>query len=217
MTSNQLPEPLPKYCILCVDDDLIGLGARAALLEEEGYSVTAVSCPLMALEHDVSKFHMAILDFAMPVLNGFQLLLRLRAARASFPIVLLSGMSRELPNDIRSVFSSCLGKGEPIHLLLNTVRSYLTSIPDPPECQVMGRDVHLPHRGHGCALPEFCPYLKQSIAWRRVSPERGASAYKVLNAVCFRLNSITIPVNRRMASIGQQIAVQISGLLQSLQ
>jgi hypothetical protein len=71
MTSNQLPEPLPKYCILCVDDDLIGLGARAALLEEEGYSVTVVSCPLMALEHDVSKFHMAILDFAMPVLNGF--------------------------------------------------------------------------------------------------------------------------------------------------
>jgi hypothetical protein len=38
MTSNRLPEPLPKYRILCVDDDHIGLGARAALLEEEGYS-----------------------------------------------------------------------------------------------------------------------------------------------------------------------------------
>ena len=33
----------------------------------------------------------------------------------------------------------------------------------------------------------------------------------------FRLNSITIPVNRRMASIGQQIAVQSFGLPQSLQ
>ena len=91
---------------------------------------------------------MALLDFAMPVLNGFQLLLRLRAARASFPIVLLSGMSRNLPNDIRSVFSSCLDKGEPIHLLLNTVRSYLTSIPDPPECRVMGRDAHPLYRRH---------------------------------------------------------------------
>jgi hypothetical protein len=100
MTSNQLPEPLPKYCILCVDDDHIGLGARAALLE--GYSVIAVSCTLMALKYNVSQFHIA-------------------------------------------------------------------------------------------------------------------SAYKVLNAVCFRLNSITIPVNRRMASIGQQIAVQAFGLLQSLQ
>ena len=84
MTSNESLQLPRKYCILCVDDDLIGLELRAALLEEQGYSVTAVSCPLMALEHDLSKFHVAILDFAMPVLNGFQLLLRLRAARLSF-------------------------------------------------------------------------------------------------------------------------------------
>jgi CheY-like chemotaxis protein len=55
MSSNQPPQPLPKYCILCADDDHIGLEARATLLEEEGYSVTAVSCPLRALEFDVSK------------------------------------------------------------------------------------------------------------------------------------------------------------------
>jgi CheY-like chemotaxis protein len=149
MTSVQPSETFRKYCILCVDDDVSCLEARAALLQEEGYSVTTVSCPLMALEHDVSKFHMAILDFDMPVLNGFQLLLRLRAARASFPIVLLSGMSRDLPNNIRRVFSRCLDKGEPIHLLLNTVRSYLTSIPDPPECRGMGSDVRPLHRRHG--------------------------------------------------------------------
>jgi DNA-binding NtrC family response regulator len=47
-----------RYCILCVDDDVSGLEARAALLEKEGYSVTAVSCPLRALEFDVSKFHL---------------------------------------------------------------------------------------------------------------------------------------------------------------
>ena len=129
MTSNQSPQSPQKHCILCVDDDLIGLELRSTLLEEEGYSVTAVSCPLMALEYDVSRFHLAILDFDMPALNGFQLLLRLRAARAAFPIVLLSGMSRQLPHDVRIVFSSCHDKGEPIHLLLNTVRSYLTSIP----------------------------------------------------------------------------------------
>jgi CheY-like chemotaxis protein len=148
MISNQSPQLLRKYCILCVDDDRVCLEVRAALLEEQGYSVTAVSCPLMALEYDVSKFHLAILDFAMPVLNGFQLLLRLRAARASFPIVLLSGMSGDLPNDMRILFSSCHDKGEPIHLLLNTVRSYLTSIPDPPECQVMGSRVRPQYRWH---------------------------------------------------------------------
>ena len=148
MTSNQPPQALPKYCILCVDDDHIGLGSRTALLEDEGYFVTAVSCPLMALEYDVSQFHLAILDFDMPGLNGFELLLRLRAAHASFPIVLLSGMSWELPNDIRIMFSSCHDKGEPIHILLNTIRSYLTPIPDPPKCRVMGRDAHPPYRRH---------------------------------------------------------------------
>jgi hypothetical protein len=86
----------------------------------------------------MSRFHLAVLDFDMPVLNGFQLSLRLRAARATFPIVLLSGMSRQLPNDMRNVFSSCLDKGEPIHLLLDTVCSCLTSISEPPTWQVIG-------------------------------------------------------------------------------
>jgi CheY-like chemotaxis protein len=113
MASNQLSL---RYCILCVEDDVSGLEARAALLEEEGYCVTAVSCPMRALEFDVTKFHLAVLDFAMPALDGFQLLLRLRVAQASFPIVLLSGMSRDVPDDMRRVFSSWLDKGEPIDL-----------------------------------------------------------------------------------------------------
>jgi CheY-like chemotaxis protein len=133
MTSNQPPQALPNCCILCVDDDHIGLGLRAALLEEEGYSVTAVTCPFRALEYGVSRFHLAMLDFNMPALSRFQLLLRLRTAHASFPIVLLSGMSLEVLNDIRIMFSSCLDKGEPIHVLLNTIRSHLAPIPDPPE------------------------------------------------------------------------------------
>jgi len=138
-----------RYCILCVDDDVSGLEARAALLEEEGYSVSAVNCPLRALEFDATKFHLAVLDFAMPALYGFQLLLRLRAAHASFPIVLVSGMSRDVPNEVRRAFSSCLDKCEPIDLLLNSIRSFLTLSPDPLECWAMGRDAHPVYRRHG--------------------------------------------------------------------
>src|SRR6202789_3364634 len=149
MTSNRPPQALPKYCILCVDDDHIGLGLRSALLEDEGYSVTAVSCPFMALEYDLSQFHLAILDFDMPGLSGFQLLLRLRAAHASFPMVLLSGMSRDLPNDMRIMFSSCHDKGEPIPILLNTIRSFLTLSPDPLECRKTDNDARPLYRRHG--------------------------------------------------------------------
>jgi CheY-like chemotaxis protein len=131
MTRSQPSQSLGKHRILYVDDNLACLEARAALLEEEGYVVTTVNCPLMALKCDVSEFHLAILDFDMPGLNGFELLLRLRAAHASFPIMLLSGMARDLPNDMRRVFTSCHDKGEPVHLLLNALRSYLNLAPDP--------------------------------------------------------------------------------------
>jgi CheY-like chemotaxis protein len=72
-----------RYCIHCVDDDVTGLETSAVLLEEKGYSVIAVNCPLRASEFDVTKFHLAVLDFAMPAMNGLQLLLRLRAACGS--------------------------------------------------------------------------------------------------------------------------------------
>jgi len=138
-----------RYCILCVDDDVRCLEARAALLEEEGYSVTAVSCPMRALEFDVTKFHLAVLDFDMPALNGFQLVLRLRAAHASFSIVLLSGMSRDVPNNMRKVFSSCLDKGGPIPILLKTIRSLLTLSTDPLECRITDNDARPLYRRHG--------------------------------------------------------------------
>jgi RNA polymerase sigma-70 factor (ECF subfamily) len=146
LASNQSPR---KYRILCVDDDLAGLDLRAALLEEEGYSVTTATCPLMALKYDVSQFHLAILDFDMPALNGYQLLLRLRAALASFPIILLSGMIDNLPNDMRNLFSSCHDKAEPINLLLSDVRSCLNSIPNSPEYSVMGSDAHPMYARYG--------------------------------------------------------------------
>jgi CheY-like chemotaxis protein len=72
-----------RYCILGVDDDVNGLEARAALLEEEGYSVT---CPLRTLEFDATKFRLALLDFAMPNIplsrrNPLEALIRATEAR----------------------------------------------------------------------------------------------------------------------------------------
>jgi CheY-like chemotaxis protein len=138
-----------RHSILCVDDDLVGLNTRTVVLEREGYSVTSISCPLKALEQDFSKFQLAVVDFEMPVLNGYELLLRLRAAHASFPIVLLSGMSWDLPKDMRKLFSSCLTKGAPVQHLLETVRGFLAAPPDSPNLSSpAGYTTHL-HGRHG--------------------------------------------------------------------
>jgi CheY-like chemotaxis protein len=138
-----------RHSILCVDDDVIGLRARAAVLEGEGYSVTSVSCPLMALKQDISRFHLAVVDFDMPALNGYQLLLRLRAAHACFPIVLLSGMTWDLPNEMRTLFSACLDKGMPIQHLLNRVRCFLGAAPDSPEHSLVGSGTTYRYGRHG--------------------------------------------------------------------
>jgi CheY-like chemotaxis protein len=128
-------QPPRKQCILCVDDDRVGLAVRAVLLEQEGYVVTAVGCPLSALQYDYSPFQLALLDFEMPGINGFQLLLRMRAAHATFPIVLLSGTMENVPEHIRVAFTQCLEKGVHVQRLLDTIYSYLNAPPDPPECR----------------------------------------------------------------------------------
>jgi CheY-like chemotaxis protein len=138
-----------RYSILCVDDDLVCLKTRSVVLEREGYSVTSISCPLKALEQDISKFQLALVDFEMPLLNGYDLLLRLRAAHASFPIVLLTGMSWDLPKDMRKLFSCCLEKGAPIQHLLDTVRGFLAAPPDSPNMSFLASNTTYLHGRHG--------------------------------------------------------------------
>jgi response regulator receiver domain-containing protein len=85
------PRPVHKHRILCVDDDVLGTNMRAEILEEGGYSVVVFHSPLEATRCDLSTLSLAILDFEMSGPNGRELLLRIRAMGARFPIVLLTG------------------------------------------------------------------------------------------------------------------------------
>ncbi|HEY2471323.1 MAG TPA: response regulator [Terracidiphilus sp.] len=80
--------------ILCVDDEILGTTLRAEILREEGYSVVVYHSPLEVLRCDLTMFDLAILDFQMPGLNGREVLLRMRAFGARFPIVLLTGIQK---------------------------------------------------------------------------------------------------------------------------
>ena len=105
---------------------------RGQILEEEGYSVVLYHSPLAALRCDLSMFSLAILDFEMPELNGRELLLRMRALRARFPIVLLTESVDSLSPENRALFARCLDKGAPIRRLLETVAEFIgkDQIPD---------------------------------------------------------------------------------------
>jgi CheY-like chemotaxis protein len=77
-------------------------------------------------------FNLAILDFEMPALNGRELLLRIRAMGAKFPIMLLTGCVEALSQEDRVLFTRCINKGVPMHYLLDTIAEFLdpNQVPD---------------------------------------------------------------------------------------
>lgn len=115
----------PRQRILCVDDEVEGTRMRGQILEEEGYSVAVYHSPRASLRCDLSMFSLAILDFEMPELNGRELLLRMRALGARFPIVLLTGCVDSLSHENRVLFARCIDKGAPIRCLLETIAEFI--------------------------------------------------------------------------------------------
>ncbi len=108
-----------------VDDDLASLHLRRAILERAGYQVISIDRAREALEQDLSVIDLIFLDYDMPEMNGRELFLRLRTARAICPIILLSGCLEEIPPEVRVLFSTCITKGTPVEEILTIVAAYL--------------------------------------------------------------------------------------------
>jgi CheY-like chemotaxis protein len=126
------PATKTSHRILCVDDEFIASSLRAEILREHGYAVTLFHCPLKALESDLIAVDLAILDFHMPWLNGRELLLRMRALGAPYPIILLTGCLDLLSREDCRLFARCLDKGKPFRDLLDIIEEFL-DLSDEPE------------------------------------------------------------------------------------
>jgi CheY-like chemotaxis protein len=122
---NDTTVEINKRRILCVDDEIIGTKILGEILKKQGYEVVLCHCPFAALRCDFSIFELAILDFQMPGLNGRELLLRLRALGARFPVVLLTGCLAALSHEDRVLFARCFDKSMPIQCLLETIAEFL--------------------------------------------------------------------------------------------
>ena len=115
-----------RHRILCVDDDLVCLQLRQTLLESNGYAVIISDRPFEALKQDFDAVDLAFVDYDMPEMNGRELLLRMRASNATFPIVLLSGQAYTLPVEVRVLFSACIDKGSPVREMLEIIERFRT-------------------------------------------------------------------------------------------
>ncbi|AXC09656.1 hypothetical protein ACPOL_0271 [Acidisarcina polymorpha] len=109
-----------------MDDDLVCLQLRQTLLESNGYAVIISDRPFEALKQDFDAVDLALVDYDMPEMNGRELLLRMRASNATFPIVLLSGQGYTLPVEVRVLFSACIDKGAPVREMLEIIERFQT-------------------------------------------------------------------------------------------
>jgi CheY-like chemotaxis protein len=115
-------EPSTKSTVLCIDDDESGLLLRKLLLEGQGYEVlTARSgrAGLSVLEKQ--KVDAVVLDYAMPMMNGGEVAGVIRHKWPSLPIILLSGYTENIPNEIRALVNAFLSKGDSTFELVHVI------------------------------------------------------------------------------------------------
>lgn len=112
-----------KLKVLCVDDDESGLLLRKLLLEAEGYEVLAAGsgrAGLSVLEQQ--EVDAVVLDYAMPAMNGGQVAGVIRQKWPNIPIIMLSGYTEDVPNEIRALVNAFVSKGDSTPELLNTIQ-----------------------------------------------------------------------------------------------
>jgi len=98
-----LPMPGGDERILFVDDEKPIIDFGRILLQKLGYEVTTKTCPLEAL--DEFKYHpddydLVITDFTMPKMTGDRLAEELMAIRPGIPIILCTGFSERISEEI---------------------------------------------------------------------------------------------------------------------
>lgn len=89
--------PAISATILLVDHNANGLKARKSVLEESGYKIVTAACGHDALELVASqKFDLLVTGYMMPVMNGIELIRKLRESEYEAPIILVSGYADTL-------------------------------------------------------------------------------------------------------------------------
>jgi CheY-like chemotaxis protein len=110
--------------ILCLDDEVLGLTVRKAVLEQKGYVVlTATSAEEALQQVSTQQIDLVITDHFLNGILGTQVATTLKERKPQIPILILSG-SVELP-DHPSHADAFLSKLEPPQVLFAVVANLL--------------------------------------------------------------------------------------------
>lgn len=91
--------------ILLVDDDELFRDLASDMLETIGHSVTAVTSAEEALEilKSSTSYNLILTDISMPIIDGIELIKRIRVFNQTIPIYAISGGGRMNGQDLKSL------------------------------------------------------------------------------------------------------------------
>ncbi len=108
--------------ILCIDDNVLVLEIRRAVLESKDYRVfTAENGPIGLGIMDRHPIDVAIVDYEMPEMNGGMVVRELRRKQPAVSILLLTGFPGKLPDWLLAVVDGFIAKGSSPEILLREV------------------------------------------------------------------------------------------------
>jgi CheY-like chemotaxis protein len=111
--------------LLCIDDEVLGLEIRKAVLERAGFRVlTALDGPSGLDLFREQPVRGVILDYFMPAMDGGQVAVEMRRQRPEIPILLLSAYIN-LPPDLIELVDMTVLKGDGPEKLIEKVREML--------------------------------------------------------------------------------------------
>jgi DNA-binding response OmpR family regulator len=115
---SNLSRPLT---ILCIDDNVLLLAMRKALLESSDFKVfTADNGPVGLEIARRERIDVVILDYKLPGMDGGTVAKELRRSCPNIAILLSSGM-QEIPESVLLIMDGIVPKGTPSAVLINEV------------------------------------------------------------------------------------------------
>jgi CheY-like chemotaxis protein len=119
--------------VLCVDDDYLVLMNTTMMLEELGHEVTEATSAVQALQRlGEGEFDLLVTDFAMPGMNGYELILEVESLHPGTPVLMVSGYAN-LPDRAATTIQQ-LGKPfSESQLAAALARAAVPAIAAPPD------------------------------------------------------------------------------------
>ncbi|MCP1495987.1 PAS domain S-box-containing protein [Pseudomonas migulae] len=98
LAPEEAAPPVPRLCVLVVDDDSLVLTSTCLLLEDLGHRVISAVSGAQALKVFDSEqaVDLVITDMAMPQMDGAQLAQAIRGIKPDLPIILATGYAERL-------------------------------------------------------------------------------------------------------------------------